>query len=85
MVLHPFAPILSLRYNPKDVGILAGGQYNGQIVIWDMRKGSRPIEKTDVPVSHQEPTYDVTWVQSKVGTEFFSTSTDGQVTKASCS
>lgn len=59
--------------------MLAGGQYNGQVVIWDLRKGNRPMEQTALPVSHRDPVYDVTWVQSKSGTECFSTSTDGQV------
>jgi len=79
LVLSPSAPVLCLQYNPKDQSVLAGGQYNGQVVIWDLRKGNRPTEQTALPVSHRDPVYNVTWIQSKAGTECFSISTDGQV------
>jgi dynein intermediate chain 2, axonemal len=68
-----------LRYCTKDANLIIGGQYNGQVAIWDVRKGSRPVERSALPVSHGDPAYKVVWVQSKTNTEFFSTSTDGQV------
>jgi len=72
-------PICSLRYAIKDVSLLIGGQYNGQVALWDVRRGKMPVERSDVAFSHGDPAYKVMFVQSKSGTEFFSTSTDGQV------
>ncbi|BFZ03253.1 hypothetical protein BsWGS_06292 [Bradybaena similaris] len=79
MIIKPVSPLVCLEYNPKDSHILIGGCYNGQIAFWDTRKSSQPIELTPVEQSHREPAYKTLWIQSKTGTECFSTSTDGQV------
>lgn len=50
-----------------------------QIGYWDMRKGNSPIDLTPVDVCHRDPVYDLAWLQSKTGTEFMTTSTDGMV------
>lgn len=75
----PSSPLVSLEYNPKDVHVLAGGQYNGQISIWDLRRGTRPVETSPIEKGHRDPVYRTRFLQSKTGTEFFSCSTDGQV------
>eukprot|EP00039_Didymoeca_costata_P019758 m.338817 g.338817 ORF g.338817 m.338817 type:complete len:593 (+) comp18555_c0_seq1:178-1956(+) len=77
--LTPSSPLVSLEYNPKDGHILIGGQYNGQIGIWDTRKGSRPIEVSPIEKSHRDPVYRATYMNTKSGTDAFSCSTDGQV------
>lgn len=79
MTLKPVSPLVCLEYNPKDSHILLGGCYNGQIAYWDTRKGSQPVELTPIEQSHRDPAYKTVWIQSKTGTECFSTSTDGQV------
>ncbi|OAF64866.1 Axonemal dynein intermediate chain 2, partial [Intoshia linei] len=79
MSLKPNSSLICLDYNPKDSHILVGGQMNGQISYWDTRKGSRPVESTPIAVSHHDPVYSTLWLQSKSGSEFFSTSTDGCV------
>ncbi|EDQ84795.1 uncharacterized protein MONBRDRAFT_39146 [Monosiga brevicollis MX1] len=77
--LSPSSPLVSLQYNPKDVHVLLGGCYNGQIALWDVRKGSRPMATTPIEASHRDPVHGLCYMSSKTGTEFFSTSTDGQV------
>lgn len=47
--------------------------------FWDTRKGSHPVEMTKIEKSHRDPLYKTLFLQSKTGTECFSTSTDGQV------
>ncbi|PVD38122.1 hypothetical protein C0Q70_00733 [Pomacea canaliculata] len=79
ITLKPVSPLVCLEYNPKDSHILLGGCYNGQIAYWDTRKGSQPVEMTPIEQSHRDPAYKTIWIQSKTGTECFSTSTDGQV------
>ena len=79
LVLHPSSPAVCIKYSPKDINLLAGGQYNGQVVFWDLRRSSFPTEKSALELSHHDPVYDVVWIQSKSGYECFSTSTDGKV------
>jgi dynein intermediate chain 2 len=37
------------------------------------------VDSSTIEKSHRDPVFNVAWVQSKTGSEFFSTSTDGQV------
>uniref|UniRef100_A0A672ZER7 Dynein, axonemal, intermediate chain 2b n=1 Tax=Sphaeramia orbicularis TaxID=375764 RepID=A0A672ZER7_9TELE len=79
LALKPASPLVCLDYNPKDPHTLVGGSYNGQIVYWDTRRGSQPVELSSVEHSHRDPVYKIIWLQSKTGTDAFSASTDGQV------
>jgi dynein intermediate chain 2 len=76
--LSPTSPLVCLKYNPKDPHVLVGGCYNGLLSYWDTRKGSCPVDTSPLEKSHRDPVYNVAWVQSKSGCEFFSVSTDGQ-------
>jgi hypothetical protein len=53
--------------------------FSGQVAFWDVRKGSAPVDISILETSHRDPAYNVLWINSKSGTEFFSSSTDGQV------
>uniref|UniRef100_A0A7M5US50 Dynein intermediate chain 3, ciliary n=1 Tax=Clytia hemisphaerica TaxID=252671 RepID=A0A7M5US50_9CNID len=77
--LKPVSPLVSIEYNPKDAHVLVAGSYNGQLGFWDTRKGSQPVEVTPIEKSHRDPVYDVKFIQSKTGTECFTTSTDGYI------
>ncbi|KAI9199587.1 WD40-repeat-containing domain protein [Polychytrium aggregatum] len=79
LTLTPSSPLVCIKYNPKDPHILVGGTYNGLLSYWDTRKGSYPVDTSPIQKSHRDPVYNVQWVQSKSGSEFFSVSTDGQV------
>lgn len=79
MTLSPSSPLVSIEYNTKDGHILLGGQYNGQIAVWDTRKGSRPVEVSPIEKSHRDPVYRARYLSTKTGTDAFSCSSDGQV------
>ncbi|KAJ8972987.1 hypothetical protein NQ317_019018 [Molorchus minor] len=79
MTLKPEFPMVCLEYNPKDPHSLVSGQENGQVAVWDIRKGEEPVELSVVESSFRDPVHNVLWIHSKTGTEFFSSSTDGQV------
>lgn len=81
MALKPFCPNLTIEYNPKDSNALVSGTTSGQVVCWDIRRGSEPVETSLVEQSHREPCSRVLWINSKTGTEFFSASNDGQVVR----
>lgn len=78
-VLKPSSPMLCLEYNPKDPHLLIGGYQNGQIALFDTRKGSHPMETSPVEHSHKDPVHKVIFPSSKTGSDVFSTSTDGLV------
>lgn len=78
-VLVPQSPLVCIKYNPKDPHVLVGGSCSGIVSCWDTRKGSIPSDCSSIDKSHRDPVYSVQWVQSKTGSEFFSTSTDGMV------
>ncbi|CAH8630045.1 unnamed protein product [Schistosoma intercalatum] len=79
LILKPASPLVCIEYNPKDSHTLIGGCYNGQLAFWDRRRGSLPVELSPVEHSHRDPVWKTLWIQSKTGTECFSTGTDGQV------
>uniref|UniRef100_A0A087XWB9 Dynein, axonemal, intermediate chain 2b n=1 Tax=Poecilia formosa TaxID=48698 RepID=A0A087XWB9_POEFO len=79
MALKPESPLVCLDYNPKDPHTLLGGSYGGQIVLWDTRRGSQPVEYSSLEHTHRDPVYKIIWLQSKTGTDAFSASTDGQI------
>ena len=77
--LRPEHPIVCLEYNQKDPNSLVSGMFNGQVAVWDMRKGHEPVELSVIENSYRDPVHNVLWINSKSGTEFFGSSTDGQV------
>ncbi|XP_054613747.1 dynein axonemal intermediate chain 2-like [Dunckerocampus dactyliophorus] len=79
MTLKPACQLVCLEYNPNDSHTLISGCCNGQIVFWDTRTGSHPVEVSTLEHSHRDPVYKAIWLQSETGTEAFSASTDGQI------
>uniref|UniRef100_A0A8D8Z7X5 Dynein intermediate chain 3, ciliary n=1 Tax=Cacopsylla melanoneura TaxID=428564 RepID=A0A8D8Z7X5_9HEMI len=79
LVLKGPACVCSVEYNPKDIHCLIGGLLNGQVAFWDDRKGSSPVEISDVLESHRAPVNNALWINSKTNTEFFTSSIDGCV------
>ncbi|KAL3314149.1 Dynein intermediate chain 2, axonemal [Cichlidogyrus casuarinus] len=77
LTLMPVSPLVCVEFNPKDSHALIAGCYNGQLALFDRRKGSHPVDTTTLEHSHRDPVWKVIWIQSKTGSECFSTSTDG--------
>ena len=72
-------PLVTLAYNLKDHNLVGGGQYNGQVALFDLRRGPAPADATPVAHSHRDAVHAIAWTQSKTGSELMSTSTDGSV------
>ncbi|XP_022901460.1 dynein intermediate chain 3, ciliary-like [Onthophagus taurus] len=79
LTLKPSANAICLEYNPKDVNTLISGHINGQVGVWDLRKGCEPIDMTVMEVGFRDPVHSALWIASKSGYEFYTGSTDGQV------
>ena len=59
--------MLCLEYNPKDPHLLVGGCYNGQLALFDTRKGSQSLEVTPIEISHKDPVHKIIFPSSKTG------------------
>ena len=72
--------VTSLQYS-RQVNLLAGGCYSGQVSCWDLRTSSRSLISSSAPLSsaHTEPVHCLVWTSSKTGTEVMTTSEDGFV------
>jgi len=79
LTLKPPAMAVCVEYNPKDPNQLLAGLHSGQVCIWDTRLGGVPTRFSPPDRSHRDPVHQALWIQSKTGTDFFSTSTDGIV------
>ena len=47
--------------------MLVGGCYNGQLAVFDTRKGNQPVEVTPVEISHHDPIHKLVFPSSKTG------------------
>lgn len=74
-----------MAFNHKNFDIVVGGQYNGALSFFDVRKGHpsgvvKPFDTTVLEKSHHDPVYGTAWfTPQKQGTEVVSTSTDGRL------
>lgn len=88
LVLLPAGSLTSLAFSLRDHSILAGGQQDGRLALFDIRKGGVPtlLTNTTGTGSEGESTHrhhgqisDVRWMQSKTGTELMTCGVDGKV------
>jgi len=78
--IKPVSPITCIAFNKKNTDSFVCGSYNGILGVWDLRKsGNKCVESTVIEKTHNDPIYDVEWIQSRTGTEFVSVSTDGVI------
>ncbi|CAF1149392.1 unnamed protein product [Adineta steineri] len=78
-ILKPNSSLTTVEFNPKDTNQILAGCHNGQICIFDLRKGNHAVEQSLIEFSHRESVRNALWLQSKTGTEFFSASSDGKI------
>jgi len=65
------------KFHPK---LVIGGTYSGQIVLWDMRTKSLPVQKTPLTVTgHAHPIYKMQMVGTQNSNNLISASSDGIV------
>ncbi|XP_061706639.1 dynein axonemal intermediate chain 2-like [Cydia pomonella] len=77
MNFMPPAILLDLQFNPKDSTMLAGGLVTGQVVLFDIRRGSQAVSECPPHVAHRDMVRNVLFINSKSGLEFFSGGPDG--------
>ncbi|RVE44337.1 hypothetical protein evm_010999 [Chilo suppressalis] len=78
VTLTPPHPTLDLRFNPRDLNVLAGGLSSGQVSLWDRRAGGAAVALCPPHVAHRDLVRNVIFISSKSGQEFFSAGPDGE-------
>ncbi len=79
-VFHAQSDILTAKFSPFHPNLIIGGAYSGQVLLWDMRAKSAPVQKTPLTGSgHTHPVYTLDIVGTQNANNIISCSTDGVV------
>jgi len=79
-VFHAQSDILTAKFSPFHPNYIIGGAYSGQVLLWDTRAKSAPVQKTPLTGSgHTHPVYAVDIVGTQNANNIISCSTDGAV------
>ncbi|XP_030625988.1 cytoplasmic dynein 2 intermediate chain 2 [Chanos chanos] len=64
MVIDVATPVMCLSFHPHRPSLIAGGLYNGEVVVWDTSHSQDPIlAQTGLSAdTHREPVYQVNWI-----------------------
>lgn len=73
------SPVLTARFHDQDPHLIVGCCYSGQILSWDMRAKSLPVQQSSVSgKGHKHPVYSMCIIGSGTSpSELISISTDG--------
>ncbi|KAI9694479.1 MAG: hypothetical protein M1822_000095 [Bathelium mastoideum] len=79
-VFHAQSDILTAQFSPFHPNLIIGGCYSGQVLLWDTRAKSAPVQKTPLTGSgHTHPVYSIDIVGTQNANNIISCSTDGVV------
>mmetsp|Transcript_11835 Transcript_11835/g.19277 ORF Transcript_11835/g.19277 Transcript_11835/m.19277 type:complete len:590 (+) Transcript_11835:98-1867(+) len=74
------SPVHTARFHTFASNIIVGGTYSGEIVLWDLRAKSMPVQRSLLSVeSHTHPVYCMEIAGSVNAHNLISTSTDGKM------
>ncbi|KAI0829997.1 WD40 repeat-like protein [Hypoxylon sp. FL0890] len=77
-LFHAQSDILTAKFSPFHPNLIIGGTYSGQVLLWDTRAKSAPVQKTPLTGSgHSHPVYSVDIVGTQNANNIISVSTDG--------
>ncbi|KAJ3303300.1 WD repeat-containing protein 34 [Kappamyces sp. JEL0829] len=76
--------LMSLCFHPRIPSLLAGGTFNGEIIVWKLVENQDPVLYTSKisDYSHQEPVTGLTWVKGDKNDDHFllaSVGLDGKI------
>ncbi|EGG21460.1 cytoplasmic dynein intermediate chain [Cavenderia fasciculata] len=74
------SPVMTTFFSRFHPTLIVGGTYSGQIVVWDTRSKSTPVQRTPLSsVGHTHPVYSMSVVGSTNANTLISVSTDGKL------
>lgn len=79
-IFHAQSDVLTAKFSPFHPNLIIGGAYSGQVMLWDTRAKSAPVQKTPLTGSgHTHPVYSIDIVGTQNANNIISCSTDGVV------
>ncbi|KAK2610516.1 hypothetical protein N8I77_003941 [Diaporthe amygdali] len=79
-VFHAQSDILTAKFSPFHPNLIVGGAYSGQVLLWDTRARSAPVQRTPLTgYGHTHPVYAVDIIGTQNANNIISCSTDGTV------
>lgn len=79
-VFHAQSDVLTAKFSPFHPNLIVGGCYSGQVLLWDTRAKSSPVQKTPLTGSgHTHPVYSIDIIGTQNANNILTTSTDGVV------
>ena len=69
--------VMSACFSPFHPSLVVGGLYSGQIVLWDKRARSTPVQRSTLSVLHSHPIYCLKVIGSQNANSLISCSSDG--------
>jgi len=77
---HCQSAVMKTFFSKFSPTLLVGGTYSGQIVLWDIRARSTPVQQTPLSsIGHTHPVYSMDIVGTKNAHSLVSVSTDGKL------
>ncbi|KAI1006330.1 Cytoplasmic dynein 1 intermediate chain 1 [Podosphaera aphanis] len=77
-IFHAQSDVLTAKFSPFHPNLIVGGCYSGQVLLWDTRAKSSPVQKTPLTgFGHTHPLYSIDIVGTQNANNIISCSTDG--------
>lgn len=76
------SPLMTARFHDFSPNLLVGASYSGQVVLWDMRAKSEPVQRAPISSEgHTHPIRDLSIVGSNNSHSIVTVSSDGKLCK----
>jgi dynein intermediate chain len=83
------SPVLSCRFHPTEPALVVGGCQSGQVVVWDVRAGRLPVQRSSLATvaranSHSHPICAMEIIEGGVSTCYLYLTTPLTLLKTPC-
>eukprot|EP00942_MAST-04A_sp_MAST-4A-sp1_P003337 g3337.t1 len=74
------SPVTTAKFDPFSPNLIVGATFSGQVVLWDKRAKSQPVQRTPLSASgHTHPVFSLDVVGSTNANKLVTISTDGKM------
>ena len=74
------SPVTTAKFDPFSPNLIVGATFSGQVVLWDKRAKSQPVQRTPLSASgHTHPVFSLEVVGSANANKLVTISTDGRM------
>ena len=74
------SPVMTAKFDPFSTNLVVGATFSGQVVLWDKRAKSAPVQRTPLSAAgHTHPIFSLALVGSANANKLVTISTDGRL------